>query len=278
MKKYLFAVLHMVGITRFAAWWNRQRVVILCYHGVTSRADRSPDDPLGLHTRANRFEAQLDYLQRHHCAISLDQYLTARSAGRALPRHSVILTFDDGYRNFLTMAAPRLLARSLPASVFLVTDKIRSDNGSAAISAWTTSDDKNYLSWREVRELQESGIEFGSHTCSHSKLSELSWEEAARELSESQAVIIKQLEKGALPFAYPYGAYTPEIVERTRSLGYSCALTTDAGVNDIETDLFTLRRMLIGDDDDVPAFAARVSGLTGWLAKVRPGSLNSAFA
>jgi peptidoglycan/xylan/chitin deacetylase (PgdA/CDA1 family) len=266
----------MIGITRFATWWNRQRVVILCYHGVTSRADRSPEDPEGVHTRANRFEAQLDYLQRNYSVISLEEYVTARRNGRVLPRNAAILTFDDGYRNFLTSAAPRLLARSLPASVFLVTDAIGSDHGSTVASGWTTSDDKNHLSWREVKELQLAGIEFGSHTRTHAKLPELSPEEAARELSESRAVMIEHLKKDTLPFAYPYGAYTPEIVQRTRSMGYSCALTTDVGINDAETDLFALRRTLIGDDDDVPAFAARISGLTAWLAQVRSRSAYSA--
>jgi hypothetical protein len=55
------------------------------------------------------------------------------------------------------------------------------------------------------------------------------------------------------------------VVAMTRELPYTCALTTDAGTNAPVTDLFLLRRNLIGDDDDEALFAARVSGLTALL-------------
>jgi hypothetical protein len=52
-----------------------------------------------------------------------------------------------------------------------------------------------------------------------------------------------------------------------RKLPYTCALTTDAGTNGPATDLFLLRRNLIGDDDDEALFVARVSGLTAALQR-----------
>jgi peptidoglycan/xylan/chitin deacetylase (PgdA/CDA1 family) len=270
MKKRLFSLLHKLGLTRLAAWMNRRRVVILCYHGVTARAERAADDPAGLHIRARRFEEQLDYLRSNYNIISLTEYLAARREERALPARSVVLTFDDGYRNFLTMAASRLEARGLPASVFLITDWVRRDGVGALESEWTESDDRLGMTWKEINALCARGVEFGSHTCSHPKLPALTIEEATREMEESRAIIGEHLDgNGAgasLPFAYPYGAYTLEVVERARESGYSCALTTDAGPNDAKTDLFLLRRMLIGDDDDVPALAARVSGLAALLA------------
>ncbi|HLL73744.1 MAG TPA: hypothetical protein VK421_00490, partial [Pyrinomonadaceae bacterium] len=78
MKRRIFALLHRAGVTRLAAWLNRGRVVILCYHGVTARRGRRPDDPTGLHVRADRFEAQLDYLRRNYRVLSLGEYLAAR--------------------------------------------------------------------------------------------------------------------------------------------------------------------------------------------------------
>ena len=52
-------------------------------------------------------------------------------------------------------------------------------------------------------------------------------------------------------------------------------MTTDAGANDPDMNLFLLRRVLVGDDDDIPAFAARVSGLTALLAKAKPPMLSA---
>ncbi|HWP42162.1 MAG TPA: polysaccharide deacetylase family protein [Blastocatellia bacterium] len=268
MKKRVFVLLHTTGITRLAAWWNRKRVAILCYHGVTGRAKRSPRDPFGLHIRRERFAAQLDYLMRHHRVISLGQYLQARRERKPLPDYSVVLTFDDGYRNLLTAALPCLIERGLPVSVFLITGRIRQENHNDLDRNWTPEDDETYLSWDEARALEREGlVTIGSHTCTHPKLSLLSSEEVERELKESREAIAMQLGDRNMPFAYPYGDYSDCVVEQARSAGYVCALTTDEGLNDLEADVFTLRRTLIGDDDDVPAFAARVSGVTAWIGK-----------
>src|SRR6185369_10656248 len=143
-----------------------------------------PADQHGIHIRADRFEAQLDYLRRHFQVISLAEFLKARNGNARLPDRAVVLTFDDGYRNFLTSAAPRLAARGLPVSLFLITDKIQSD-GEAKPPNWSESDDETFLSWKEVQALREQGVEFGSHTCSHRKLSELATADVDRELRAS---------------------------------------------------------------------------------------------
>jgi hypothetical protein len=64
MKKTLFALLHRIGVTRFAAWWNRKRVIFLCYHGVTERSNRATEDSKALHVNRQRFAAHLDFLAR----------------------------------------------------------------------------------------------------------------------------------------------------------------------------------------------------------------------
>ncbi|HEY2961180.1 MAG TPA: polysaccharide deacetylase family protein [Pyrinomonadaceae bacterium] len=266
MKRSFFSLLHKLRLTRLAAWWNRKRVVILCYHGVTERRERHPADRYGLHIRADRFEAQLDYLRRHFRVISLAEFLEARQSNGPLPDRAVVLTFDDGYRNFLTSALPRLAARDMPVSVFLITDNIPSKNQSPA-REWSEADDETFLSWEEVRALREQGVEFGSHTCSHRKLSELATAEADRELRVSQETVDAHLSQATMPLAFPYGSYSEAVIAMARQLPYTCALTTDAGTNGPATDLFLLRRNLIGDDDDEALFVARVSGLTAALQR-----------
>jgi len=266
MKKTVFSVLYKLGLTRLAAWWNRKRVVILCYHGVTERVTRHPSDPAGLHIRADRFEMQLDYLYSHYTVISLSEFLKARENDASLPDRCVVLTFDDGYRNFLTGALPRLIARDMPVSVFLITDRIQSEN-QTHLDQWSESDDETFLSWNEIKELRRHGVEIGSHTCSHPKLSGLGPMEAERELRASYEAIATHLSQATMPLAFPYGSYSDSVVATTRSLPYTCALTTEAGFNSTVTDQFQLRRNLIGDDDDEALFAARVSGLTTLFRK-----------
>ena len=270
MKKSLFALLHATRVTRFAAWWNRRRAIFLCYHGVTERPSRSPEDTKGLHVNHRRFVAQLDFLERRYHVISLREYLQANRDGRSLPDYSAVLTFDDGFRNFFTVAAPLLAARAMPATVYLITDKAGEESDINLSRKWTPEDDRRYLSWTEARLLkQEQDVEFGSHTCSHSGLLTLSPAETERELLHSYRNLITHLAVEAPTLSYPKGQYSRMLADDARALGYACAVTTDRGPNELNHDLFTLGRALIGDDDDEASFAVRVSGLRWWLVKVR---------
>jgi peptidoglycan/xylan/chitin deacetylase (PgdA/CDA1 family) len=269
MKKVLFAVLYRLGVTRFSAWCHRRRVAILCYHGVTESTGANGEDPKALQVNHRRFVAHLNFLQRHHNVISLNDYLSARNEGRSLPDHSVILTFDDGFRNFLTVAAPLLAARRLPATVFLITDNATQEDAGDRPATWTPEDDRRYLSWAEARQLhRDYGFEFGSHTCSHSPLLGLSLEDTDRELLHSFNQLVSHLGVDKPTLSYPKGEYSSWLAEDARKLGYACAVTTDRGQNELSHDLFTLGRTLIGNHDDQAAFAVRVSGLRWWLVNI----------
>jgi peptidoglycan/xylan/chitin deacetylase (PgdA/CDA1 family) len=269
MKKILFAVLYRLGVTRLAAWCHRRRVTILCYHGVTEQPAGGADAAKGLHVNRLRFAEHLDFLQRNYNVISLSEYLLARREGRSLGDYSVVLTFDDGFRNFLTVAAPMIAERNFPATVFLITDKASEDDPAQRSSTWTPIDDRRYLSWAEARELKAVyGFEFGSHTCSHSPLLGLSKADTERELVHSFKQLVSRLGVAEPTLSYPKGEYSSLLAEEARKLGYSCALTTDRGQNEFGHDLFTLGRTLIGNHDDQASFAVRVSGLRWWLVSM----------
>jgi len=273
MKKVLFALLYRLGVTRLAAWCHRRRVTILCYHGITERPNGGADDPKGLHVNRVRFADHLDFLQRNYNVISLNEYLRARNERRSLGHYSVVLTFDDGFRNFLTVAAPMLAERKLPAAVFLITDKASEEDRSDRPAQWTADDDRRYLSWAEARRLKEEyGFEFGSHTCSHSPLIGLSEVDTARELRHSFMQLVTELGVERPTLSYPKGEYSRILAEDARKLGYACAVTTDRGQNELEHDLFTLGRALIGNNDDRASFAVRISGLRWWLVRIVRGS------
>lgn len=269
MKVFIFGLMRLLGLTRLARWVNRRHVRILCYHGVTERSGKSLQDPMGLHVRRGRFLSQLKYLEGHYHVLSLEEYVENHRQGRWLPEHSVVLTFDDGFRNFITTAAPALSKMNMPATLFLITGRVLDEP--AGDGYWEPADDTRTLSWMEARCLP-NGIQVGSHTQTHARLSGLSSAVAVREISISQETLRKQL-PGLSEFAlaYPYGDYSKRVASQARTAGYLCALTTDGRLNTDSTDLFALGRILIGDDDTLPVFAARVSGLTGWLRQALSG-------
>lgn len=279
MKKLLVAFLYVIGATRFAAWWHRKQVVILCYHSITGRTNNSLHDGPNLHVCRDRFAAQLDFLQRRYRVIPLREYLRARKEGGALPHYSVILTFDDGYRNFLTIAAPLLAERSMPATVFLITDVMHEDCLLESACRCHSNDDTALLSWADARALdQDQWIEFGSHTLSHLSLTDIPPEATERQLHDSLAALRSNVKRAVPALAYPNGAYSASVIRQVRSVGYACALTIDPGSNDMEMDLFTLRRQTILGSDNWPMFTGRVSCLTSWLARGRDVVLQMARA
>ncbi len=265
IKKYLFALLMFTGVTRLIASLNRRRVTILCYHSVTAHEPPIHDDPHKLHVPISLFSKQLEYLKRFHNVISLDEYLEAVREHRELPDHSVVLTFEDGVRNFFTVAAPQLKRMGMPATTFIITGHTSVALRPNLNHKWQPADDQTFLSWPDVKELCEDGIQFGSHTCSHSSLTELSFREAERELIESREALTARVPQTHFPLSYPFGQVSEEIQQLAREVGYSCGMTTMSGLNDRHSDLFALRRTVIASDDDLPTFAARVSGLTAWV-------------
>ena len=270
MKKALFVVLHITGLTTFARWYYRKQVVFLCYHGVTKRSSRSTEDPKGLHVNHLRFKEHLGFLHSHYHVIPLSDYLAAQRDERSLPDYSVVLTFDDGFRNFLTVAASLLAQYEMPATVFLVTDRAHQTGNFELAGAWTPADDRKHLSWNEAQWLKEKqNVEFGSHTCSHSGLLTLSLQDARRELLQSYNELLSNLGVETAILAYPKGQYSSVIADEARKVGYAGAVTTDRGRNEVDHDPFTLGRTLIGDDDDLASFAVRVSGVRSWLAGIR---------
>jgi peptidoglycan/xylan/chitin deacetylase (PgdA/CDA1 family) len=264
MKKLLFSVLRGAGVTRLAAWLHRDRTLFLCYHSVTKWPRLTPQE-LKLHTPVALFVKHLDYLQRRYRVIPLDEYLAARASGRSLPNYTAVLTFDDGMRNFLTVVAPLLEERRLAATAFVITEKANERGDSLFDREWTALDGHLHLSWSEIRALARTpGIQIGSHSRTHRDLTTVSDEEALIELRDSLAAVAEHTGNARPALAYPHGRASEQVREMAASLGYTCALTGELGANDMESDLYDLRRVVIAGDDDVATFAARVSGLT-WL-------------
>jgi peptidoglycan/xylan/chitin deacetylase (PgdA/CDA1 family) len=166
------------------------------------------------------------------------------------------------------VVAPILLKRGIPATSFIVTGESFTKESSGLNGQWSPEDDKSYLSWDEVRQLANQGMEFGSHTCSHQALPELSPNEARDELGKSLKTLAAYLDRDSFPLSYPHGRTSKELSRLSELLGYSCAVTTELGANDTDCDLFALRRTVIASDDDLPTFAARLSGVTALYARV----------
>jgi peptidoglycan/xylan/chitin deacetylase (PgdA/CDA1 family) len=88
------------------------------YHGVTDEQTAIPDWCL---VGVNDFRGQMEFLHNEYRVLPLGECVQRISSGLPLPDRAVCVTFDDGFRNVLTHAAPILDQYQLPSTVFLVT-------------------------------------------------------------------------------------------------------------------------------------------------------------
>lgn len=101
---------------------HKHNLLILCYHGVTDENGPGLFNCQNKFLRPEAFERQLAYLKRHYTPIGLDNALAIVAKGKNLPSNPVVVTFDDGYRNFASHALPLLEKHNMPATLFVVTD------------------------------------------------------------------------------------------------------------------------------------------------------------
>ena len=152
----------------------------------------------------------------------------------------VVLTFDDGFRNVYEHALPVLQTYGFPATVFLVTDYCEKTN------SWPGQtvriEGEQLLGWREIQEMSQAGISFGSHTRTHPDLRKLSIEEAEEELASSKKAIADATGLPVDTFAYPYGAYDAAVRNLARQ-HFRLACSTHLGFVKQDSDLFALERI-----------------------------------
>jgi peptidoglycan/xylan/chitin deacetylase (PgdA/CDA1 family) len=104
-----------------------------------------------------------------------------------------------------------------------------------------------YMSWSEIRELQQAGMLVAGHTHQHRPLSTLPSKELNEDLCVSRKLLDRNLEHQNLwPFSYPYGkknSYSEESIQLLEQLGFACAFSTENGANPTNSPLFELRRI-----------------------------------
>lgn len=198
-----------------STWGERllgNQVQILVYHGVS---DDTPDD---LTVRPTAFTDQMGWLANQGVQVTSLGDALDRLARRQWVKGQVVLTFDDGYTDFLDFVAPVLAGLGLPATVFVVTGKLgrRSD--------WNKdSRPRRTMTLSDLRDLREAGHTVGSHTVSHASLTCLSTLELEFELASSRRFLEDSLETSRLYLAYPYGAVDATVKRAVAAAGYECA-------------------------------------------------------
>jgi peptidoglycan/xylan/chitin deacetylase (PgdA/CDA1 family)/2-polyprenyl-3-methyl-5-hydroxy-6-metoxy-1,4-benzoquinol methylase/GT2 family glycosyltransferase len=228
------------------------RLPILVYHAIASAG---PRELTRYRVTPEAFEEHLSYLRdAGYYGIHLEEWHAAMAEHRPLPGRAVVITVDDGYLDFLMCAWPLLKQYGFPATVFLVAERV------GGVNSWDGiyGERLPLLGWNDIRRLRDEGINFGSHSTTHTFLTALSPAEIVYEAARSRAILQRELGEPVSAFAYPYGDEDHVVQHIIGACGYTFGLTCRSARAGLWESLLALPRIEILGSDSFRDFVVKL--------------------
>lgn len=221
--------------------------VILMYHSVADEAEARFVEP-GNRIAPAAFERQMAFLAAHRRVVALSALVDDIARGLTPPAGTVCITFDDGYRDNLTIAAPILAQHRLPATLFLATGLVERGENQWSDTLYSVSRKKHLhaslmeashaervamlagprltMNWDEVRELVRRYplFEIGGHTRDHIDLRRHGGAAARAEIAGCAADIERELGLQPRHFSFPYARWSAETRAMVIDAGWRSAV------------------------------------------------------
>lgn len=196
--------------TRIANYGPCRYVPILMYHHVGPWQN-------WLFVTKEMFASHLDYLaQKGYTTVTLSEVMSSLQGQGSLPAKPIVLTFDDGYRDFYNNAFPLLQAHNFKATLFVITQFVGGDV---------------YVTWDELAQMKSSGlITIGDHTLSHRSLPALDFSQTRDQVLSAKNILEEHLGGEVNVFAYPYGGVSNNAENVLKEGGFAAAVTTQRGL------------------------------------------------
>jgi len=223
-----------------------QTIPILTYHRFAESCDSNLCMP------RKSFERQMQYLSDNgYHVITAEEFVAFLEYRQGLPKKSVLITMDDGYRSVYKIAYPILKEFGYTATLFVYTSFV-------GVS-------KMAITWDQLKEMKADGFMIGSHTIFHSDLTrpkegESEPEFMARikdELSGSKKILDQNLQQNTFILAYPFGYYDQRSIQMAKKAGYKVAMSVKRGGNPFFANPLVLRRDQILERD-MDSFSSRL--------------------
>jgi peptidoglycan/xylan/chitin deacetylase (PgdA/CDA1 family) len=227
------------------------RVRALTYH----RFGAAYHDPFCV--AVEDFDRQMAWLREQQRAVSLAQLVDFIAGRCTLADGSVLVTIDDGCPSLHTDALPILRRYGIPAVAFVPAGELRDRSSNDA-----------RMSWTQLREIADAGIEIGSHSFAHASLGQMGAEQVREQLTRSREVLESRLGRRVTAFAYPFGTFA-DFNETTATLlretGYTCAFTSQHGAIAPCCDALALPRVKVESGEGLWMFRLLADGaLDDW--------------
>lgn len=220
-------------------------VPILTYHYIRTVTNKKDVLGIGLSVPPESFAEQMKYLADHkYNTITPDDLFAAIEHRKDLPSNPILLTFDDGHRDFYTNAFPIISKYQLHATILVVPNFLEKEE---------------YLTQAQLKELAKSPlVTIAAHTMNHPDLPRLSKKQQTKEIVDSKKWLENFTGKTISYFAYPYGNITNDIIDIVKKAGFLMAFSTHGGTWHDTSTLLRLHRLSIFGTIDMQTFIRRV--------------------
>lgn len=207
----LFLIL-IIGFFSYLYIFQEDKIAILTYHDVVDTIEGDPKATVNISVK--KFEEQIKWLKKHNYkSISMDEFYNWKTKRKKIPRKSVLITFDDGWKSFYTKAIPILEKYDMKASVFII---------------WSYSSNPNneaYMTLEEINDVKENhkDMEILSHSYN------LHLRENAEiddyDLYKKDFSEINKYYENIKYYAYPFGYRNENYIKALKEKGYKLAFT-----------------------------------------------------
>jgi peptidoglycan/xylan/chitin deacetylase (PgdA/CDA1 family) len=225
-------------------------VPVLTYHSVTSESVAGME---AWEVTPAVFAAQIGHLvDTGYDVIPLAQYARWLAApdDNPLPPKPVVITFDDGYANF-SHALEVLTRHRVTATMFVPTGYI------GGTSSWNPSaplSDMRVMSWEQLAEIRDAGIEIGAHAHVHRPLDEVAIRDVRDDVRRCKQILEDGLGTEVRGFAYPHGYYGARVRAEVVAAGYGYACAVRNSLSRPGDDPFAIARIFVETSGDLTAF------------------------
>jgi peptidoglycan/xylan/chitin deacetylase (PgdA/CDA1 family) len=233
------------------------------YHSISENLFGKSHPYYQINTTPEVFAQQMRWLRNDgYRTLDTNELWSGLENGQDLSK-TVVITFDDGYRDFYTDAMDVMKQCGFSATIYLATGRIQDKS--------LRIEGVDYLTWRDVRELHQQGIRFGSHTVTHPDMRSLGPEQIEYELCCSRETMENKLGVAVDSFAYPFAfpeqdkIFSHFLEDVLTNCGFENGVCTILGRASIKKNKFFLPRIPVNTWDDEKFFRAKIEGGYDWL-------------
>lgn len=241
---------------------------ILVYHSIYK------DDTKSWGCLEQNFLNQIEFLYKNCYETILISDLVKKWQNRQISNKIIMLTFDDFYTSHIDYCAPILKKYGFKATFFVATDHIKERRYKPEKNIFKNCWEEIGC-WDDLSSIKKLGMEVGSHSHSHKRISTLSEKEIDYELYHSKKILEEYLGENIISFAFPYGrcsSFNYYSLKRLPIYGYKIAFTTEWGRINNSCNIFFLPRIYIDYQDDLDSFKNKIVGnydFLRWVSKIR---------